>query len=262
MRPTGSGGGLSPRTFAARPGAIFARFAGSGFAAVRVRLARAAESGVGARREFPECPGKGRGKTIAPSATGKAFFRPPVRIRRVRGNAARNGAGARRRRRRVRRRGMTFAAVRRRRRPRRISRRAGAASAGSGRRLSPPNIRGAFSRAISRRCQSAVSPPCASALPRRGSGVQRAFPFALVFGIGKQSRPVATGKAFFRRIVRRRFRMRRIMQRRVPRHSGSIRPIRVVVNQQFRQPPPRYPPRIMQRGVRSPPLTKRIAPES
>ena len=90
MRPTGSGGGLSPRTFAARPGAIFARFAGSGFAAVRVRPARAAESGVGAGREFPECPGKGRGKTIAPSATGKAFFRPPVRIRRVRANAARN----------------------------------------------------------------------------------------------------------------------------------------------------------------------------
>ena len=86
-RPAGSGGGLSPRTFAARPGAIFARFAGSGFAAVRVRPARAAESGVGARRKFPECPGKGRGKTIAPSATGKAFFRPPVRIRRVRANA-------------------------------------------------------------------------------------------------------------------------------------------------------------------------------
>ena len=89
MRQTGSGGGLSSRTFAARSGAIFARFAGSGFAAVRVRPARAAESGVGAGREFPECPGKGRGKTIAPSATGKAFFRPPVRIRRVRGNAAR-----------------------------------------------------------------------------------------------------------------------------------------------------------------------------
>ena len=55
----------------------------------RVRLARAAESGFGAGREFPECPGKGRGKTIAPSATGKAFFRPPVRIRRVRANATR-----------------------------------------------------------------------------------------------------------------------------------------------------------------------------
>ena len=82
-------GDYPPRTFATRPGAIFARFAGSGFAAVRVRLARAAESGVGARREFPECPGKGRGKTIAPSATGKAFFRPPGRIRRVRGNATR-----------------------------------------------------------------------------------------------------------------------------------------------------------------------------
>ena len=40
-------------------------------------------------REFPECPGKGRGKTIAPSATGKAFFRPSVRIRRVRANAGR-----------------------------------------------------------------------------------------------------------------------------------------------------------------------------
>ena len=52
-------GGLSPRTFPARPGAIFARFAGSGFAAVRVRPARLSESGVGAGREFPECPGKG-----------------------------------------------------------------------------------------------------------------------------------------------------------------------------------------------------------
>ena len=82
-------GDYPPRTFPARPGAIFARFAGSGFAAVRVRPARVAESGVGAGRKFPECTGKGRGKTIAPSATGKAFFRPPVRIRRVRGNAAR-----------------------------------------------------------------------------------------------------------------------------------------------------------------------------
>ena len=83
------GGGLSPPNIRGASGAIFARFAGSGFAAVRVRLARAAESGVGARREFPECPGKGRGKTIAHNATGKAFFRPPVRSRRVRANATR-----------------------------------------------------------------------------------------------------------------------------------------------------------------------------
>ena len=49
-----------------------------------------------ARARIPECPGKGRGKTIAPSATEKAFFRPPVRIRRVRANATRNArcAGA------------------------------------------------------------------------------------------------------------------------------------------------------------------------
>ena len=85
----GFGRGIYPPDIRGASGAIFARFAGSGFAAVRVRLARAAESGFGAGREFPECPGKGRGKTIAPSATGKAFFRPPVRIRRVRANATR-----------------------------------------------------------------------------------------------------------------------------------------------------------------------------
>ena len=75
-------GDYPPRTFAARPGAIFARFAGSGFAAVRVRPARAAESGVGAGREFPKCPGKGAGRPAPHGATGKAFFRPPGRIRR------------------------------------------------------------------------------------------------------------------------------------------------------------------------------------
>ena len=82
-------GGLSPPNIPGASGAIFARFAGSGFAAVRVRLARPAESGVGAGREFPECPGQGARRPAPHSATGKAFFRPPVRIRAVLGRAAR-----------------------------------------------------------------------------------------------------------------------------------------------------------------------------
>ena len=54
-------------------GAIFARFAGSGFAAVRVRPARAAESGVGAGRESPECPDKGAGRPAPHGGAGKAL---------------------------------------------------------------------------------------------------------------------------------------------------------------------------------------------
>ena len=85
-----SGGGYTPPGHSQRvQGAIFARFAGSGFAVARVRPAHVAESRVGAGREFPECPGKGWRKTIAHSATGKAFFRPSVRSRRVRANATR-----------------------------------------------------------------------------------------------------------------------------------------------------------------------------
>ena len=38
-----------------------------------------------ARREFSECPDKGAGRPAPHGTTGKAFFRPPVRIRRVRG---------------------------------------------------------------------------------------------------------------------------------------------------------------------------------
>ena len=66
-------GGLSPPNIPSASGAIFARFAGSGFAAVRVRLARAAESGVGAGREFPECPDKGAERPAPHGATEKAF---------------------------------------------------------------------------------------------------------------------------------------------------------------------------------------------
>ena len=47
---------------------------------------RLAESGVGAGREFPECSDKGAERPAPHGATGKAFFRPPVRIRRIRGN--------------------------------------------------------------------------------------------------------------------------------------------------------------------------------
>ena len=79
--------GYSPEHYQARRGAFFARFAGSGFAAARVRPARAAESGVGAGREFPECTGKGAPRPAPHSATGKAFFRPSVGIRRIRANA-------------------------------------------------------------------------------------------------------------------------------------------------------------------------------
>ena len=67
-------GDYPPRTFPARPGAIFARFAGSGFAAARVRPARVAESGVGAGREFPECPGKGQGENNRAQRNRESVF--------------------------------------------------------------------------------------------------------------------------------------------------------------------------------------------
>ena len=55
---------------------------------IRARCAvRLAKSGVGARRE---CPGKGAPRPAPHNATGKAFFRPPVRSRRVQANPARN----------------------------------------------------------------------------------------------------------------------------------------------------------------------------
>ena len=55
MRPAGVGRGIIPPEHSQHvQGAIFVRFAGSGFAAVRcVRPARAAESGVGAGRDLP-----------------------------------------------------------------------------------------------------------------------------------------------------------------------------------------------------------------
>ena len=40
-----------------------------------------------ARREFPECPGKGAARPAPHGGAGKAFFRPSVRIRRIRANA-------------------------------------------------------------------------------------------------------------------------------------------------------------------------------
>ena len=74
------GGGLPPNIPKPVRGAFFARFAGSGSAPVSARPASRSRRG----REFPECPGKGAARPAPHGATGKAFFRLPVRIRRVR----------------------------------------------------------------------------------------------------------------------------------------------------------------------------------
>ena len=55
----------------------FCPFRRFGFAVAGGRLT---ESGIGARREFPEYPDKGTERPAPHRATGKAFFRPPVRI--------------------------------------------------------------------------------------------------------------------------------------------------------------------------------------
>ena len=58
-------------------GAIFARFAGSGFAAVRVRPARVAESGVGAGANPPNALARARGGQPRTGAQGKRFSARP-----------------------------------------------------------------------------------------------------------------------------------------------------------------------------------------
>ena len=91
------------KRFSARPsafggfGALAAPAVGGGFgagndiAAVR-RSGRVIFSAISyyrktSGREFPECTGKGAGRPAPHGGAGKAFFRPPVGIRRVRANA-------------------------------------------------------------------------------------------------------------------------------------------------------------------------------